>query len=309
MWNVNVQQEFLRGIVGTVAYAGTRGRDIQSKGWNLNSAPPGPGFNTASRRPYPRFNTFNAILGRGEIDYNSFQFKAEKRFSQGSYLLAAYTYSKAYTNGAGQNVGVGQGVRYYPYLPSPDADRGFSDTDVRHVFNLSYIAALPFGRNQAMLSNASPLVDALIGNWQVNGIVRARSGLPLAMSMASSQSGTSLGNRPNQVCGGELSSDARTVTKWFDTSCFVAPPAGVLGNAPRNEPFSGPGLTNVDLSLFKNFLLRSGQRVQFRAEAFNLLNSTQFANPGTSVGAADFGQILSTINPPRQLQFALKFEF
>jgi Carboxypeptidase regulatory-like domain/TonB-dependent Receptor Plug Domain len=309
MWNVNAQQEFLRGTLWTVAYAATRGRDIQSKGWNLNSAPPGPGFNTASRRPYPQYNTFNAILGRGTIDYNSVQFKAEKRFSQGSYLLVAYTYGKALTNGAGQNVGVGQGVRYYPYLPYPDADQGRSDTDIRHIFNASVIATLPVGAGQPFLTNATGMTEALLGNWQVNGIVRARSGLPLAMSMSSSQSGTALGNRPNQLCSGALPSDQQSAAKWFDTSCFIAPSPGVLGNAPRTVSISGPGLFNVDLSVFKNFSIGGTQRVQFRVEVFNLFNNTQLANPGTNVGAVDFGQILSTINPARQIQFALKLEF
>ena len=108
----------------TVAYAGTRGRDIQSKGWNINSAPPGPGFNTASRRPYPQYNTFNAILGRGTLDHNSLQLKAEKQLSGGLYILAAYTFGKTTTNGAGQNVGVGQGVRYFPYAPIAGCRRG-----------------------------------------------------------------------------------------------------------------------------------------------------------------------------------------
>jgi hypothetical protein len=308
MWNLNLQQEFLRGTVWTVAYAGTRGRDIQSKGWNLNTAPPGPGFNTASRRPYPQYNTFNAILGRGEIDYKSLQFKAEKRFTQGSYLLIGYTWGKALTNGAGQNVGVGQGIRYFPFEPFPDADLGRSDTDIRHSMNLSYIAALPIGNGQRFLSSASGATQALLGGWQLNGIIRARTGLPLAMSLASNQNGTSLGNRPDQICSGELPADQRTATKWFDTSCFVAPVAGVFGNATRTV-FSGPGLTNVDMSLFKTFPIGTGPRLQFRAEVFNLFNAVQFANPGTSVGAADYGVILSTINPARQIQFALKLEF
>lgn len=307
MWNLNAQQEFLGGTIWTIAYAGTRGRDIQSKGWNLNSAPPGPGFNTASRRPYPQYNNFNAILGRGTIDYNSLQLKAEKRFSQGSYMLVAYTYGKATTNGAGQNVGVGQGIRYYPYLPTPDADKGRSDTDIRHIFNLSLIGALPFGAGQPFLSNATGITDALLGHWQVNAIVRARSGLPLALSMASDQSGTALGNRPDQICDGHLPDP--TVDRWFDTGCFVAPTPGTFGNAGRTIDVSGPGLFNVDLSLFKNFGLRTGERLQFRMEVFNLFNTTQFANPNTSVGSASFGRIQSTINPARQMQFALKFEF
>jgi hypothetical protein len=235
------------------------------------------------------------------------QLKVERQLSGGLYVLGAYTYGKTTTNGAGQNVGVGQGVRYWPYLPSPDADEGLSDTDVRHAFNLSYIWQLPIGRGRAYLGDLNGVAEALIGNWQVNGILRARSGLPLSMAMATNQSGTALGNRPDQVCDGRLDESERTLTRWFDTSCFVAPAAGTFGNAPRTS-FSGPGLSNVDMSFFKTFPLRQVQ-IQFRVEVFNLFNTTQFANPATNVGAVNFGQIQSTINPARQLQFALKLVF
>jgi hypothetical protein len=307
MWNASVQREVLDKVIVTVAYAGTRGRNIQSKGWNTNSAPPGPGFNTASRRPYPQYLNFNAIIGRGTLDHNSMQFKAERQFSGGLYILGAYTFGKTETNGAGQNVGVGQGIRYWPYLPSPDADDGLSDTDVRHAFNLSYIWQLPVGRGRTFLAGLDGVAEALLGNWQLNGIIRARSGLPLAMAMATNQSGTALGNRPNQVCDGRLDESERTLLRWFDTSCFVAPPPGVFGDAPRTV-FSGPGLVNVDMSFFKTFRLSEVQ-VQFRTEVFNLFNTPQFANPATNVGAVNFGQIQSTINPSRQLQFALKVVF
>lgn len=115
----------------------------------------------------------------------------------------------------------------------------------------------------------------------------------------SNQSGTALGNRPNQIGSGELTDDQRTNTKWCDTSCFVAPAAGVFADASRTV-FSGPGLVNVDMSVFKTFRAGNSTRLQFRVEVFNLLNAVQFANPGTSVGAADFGLIQSTINPARQ---------
>lgn len=307
MWNTSAQREVLDKVVVTVAYAGTRGRNIQSKGWNTNSAPPGPGFNTASRRPYPQYLNFNAIIGRGTLDHNSMQLKVERQFAGGVYILGAYTLGKTTTNGAGQNVGVGQGVRYWPYLPSPDADDGLSDTDVRHAFNLSYIWQLPFGRGRAYLSELNGIAEAFLGNWQVNGIIRARSGLPLAMSMATNQSGTALGNRPDQVCDGKLDESERTLDRWFDISCFAAPAPGTFGNSPRTV-FSGPGLSNVDMSFFKTFRLNPVQ-IQFRTEVFNLFNTAQFANPATNVGAVNFGQIQSTINPSRQLQFALKLVF
>ena len=306
MWNVNNQLEFFGGTVVTVAYAGTSGRNIQSKGWNLNSAPTGPGFNTASRRPYPQYNTFNAILGRGTIDYDSLQLKGRSGSIRAAFSSWP-TRSAKRSRTARARMSAWARAFATTCEPFAGADDGRSDTDVRHSFNLSYIAALPFGSGQPFMSNASPLAETLLGNWQVNGIIRARTGLPLAPSIASNQSGTALGNRPDMICSGELPEDQRTVTKWFDTSCFVAPAAGVFGNAPRTV-FSGPGLANVDLSVFKTFPISHGARLQFRVEVFNLLNTVQFANPGMSAGAADFGLITSTISPARQMQFALKVE-
>jgi len=308
MWNASVQREVLDGVIVTLAYAGTRGRGIQSKGWNLNSAPPGPGFNAASRRPYPNYLNFNAIIGRGTLEHNSMQLKVERQLSGGFYLLGAYTFGKTTTNGAGQNVGVGQGIRYWPYEPFPGADEGRSDTDVRHSASVSYVWQLPIGRGRAFMSDMGGLAQALLGNWQLNGIIRGRTGLPLAMAMATNQSGTALGNRPNQVCDGQLPESERTLQRWFDTSCFVAPAPGTFGDAPRTS-FSGPGLFNVDMSIFKTFRAANRLQFQLRAEAFNLFNTTQFANPATNVGAVNFGQIQSTLNPARQLQFALKVVF
>ena len=91
------------------------------------------------------------------------------------------------------------------------------------------------------------------------------------MSMANNQSGTAFGNRPDRVCDGTL--DDPTVQRWFDTSCFVAPRGGVLGNAARTTLF-GPGRWNADLALSKRF-----GGFQFRAEIFNVFNNAQFAAP------------------------------
>ena len=173
---------------------------------------------------------------------------------------------------------------------------------MRHAFTLSYIYELPFGRGRIFGGNLNGAPEALLGNWQVNGIIRARAGLPLAFSMATDQSGTGLGNRPNITCDPALASDQRSVTQWFNTACFAAPTPGTFGNAPRTM-LTGPGLTNVDLSLFKTFRIHDERSVQFRAEIFNLFN------PATSVGGVGFGQITSTINPARQVQFALKLAF
>ncbi|MFN8058763.1 MAG: carboxypeptidase regulatory-like domain-containing protein [Vicinamibacterales bacterium] len=300
-YNVNVQRELPGNVVVTAAYAGSRGRNLQGKGFNTNSAPPGPGNNTASRRPFPQYNNFNLIVDRGEVDYDALQLKGEKRLSGGLYLLTAYTFSQSMTNGLSQNVGVNTGVKYFPYEPYPGADRGLADTDVRHSFTLSYVYDIP------LASAAATPVKALFGEWQMNGILRMRTGYPLSMSMAVNQSGTGIGNRPDRVCDGALSSGERSVDRWFDTSCFVAPPAGRFGNAARTT-LTGPGLVNFDLSFIKNFPL-AHSKAQFRTEIFNLFNTAQFDLPVTTVGNANFGRIQATVAPSRQVQFALRYQF
>ena len=180
-------------------------------------------------------------------------------------------------------------------------DVGSANTDLRHNFSLSALYQLPFGKGQRFLENLTGLPQAIIGGWNVNAIVVAQSGYPLGMSMSSNQSGTSFGNRPNRVCSGEL--DNPTIQKWFDTSCFVAPATGVLGNAARTTLF-GPGRWNADMAISKKF-----GKFQFRTEIFNVFNHAQFAAPGTVVGAPTFGVIQSTVKGPRQIQLALKYVF
>jgi hypothetical protein len=241
-----------------------------------------------------------AALSRGWMKYNSLQVRAERRTAAGFYLLGSYTYAKALTNGV-SGFGGDPGVVYYPVAASDDADVGSANTDLRHNFSLSALYQLPFGNGERFLGNLKGLPQAILGGWSVNTIFVAQTGYPLGMSMSSSQSGTSFGNRPDRVCDGKL--DNPTVQKWFDTSCFVAPAVGVLGNAARTTLF-GPGRWNADVALSKKF-----DRFQFRTEIFNVFNHAQFAPPGTAVGSPTFGVIQSTVKSPRQIQFALKYVF
>ncbi len=308
-WNLNVQRELPGSMVLTLAYAGTRGTHLQDKGFNLNTATPGPGSNPRARRPYPQYNNFNSILSRGDVNYQSFQVKGEKRMSHGFYYLLSYTWSKSLTNGLSQNVGVGTGIKYFPLalsIAGKNADKAMADTDIRHSFTLSYLYDLPFGRGRAFLNNLQGVSQAILGNWQVNGITRLRTGFPLHPSMSVSQSGTAFGNRPDRICDGTL--DNPTPAKFFNTSCFVVPAAGVLGNSARSL-LSGPGQVNFDFSVFKTFSIREGSDLQFRTEFFNIFNTAQFDFPGLAVGAANFGVLQATINSSRQVQFALKFRF
>jgi hypothetical protein len=298
-WSLNLERALGFSTIASIAYAGTYADRLFDKSRNLNTATPGPGFNPAARRPYPNLQSVIAALSRGWMKYHSVQLKIERRAVGGFYVLSSYTYSKALTNGV-SGFGGDPGIVYFPV--APDAmDVGSSNTDLRHNFTLSVLYDVPVGQGRRYLDGAGAVAQALLGGWSVNGIFVAHSGYPLGMSMSSNQSGTAFGNRPDRVCSGKL--DNPTVARWFDTSCFVAPPVGVLGNAARTTLF-GPGRMNLDAALSKRF-----GPVQFRAEIFNVFNNAQFAVPGTVVGAPNFGVIESTVKGPRQIQLALKYTF
>jgi carboxypeptidase family protein len=297
-WSINLEREVLSRTIVSAAYAGSYADRLFDKSRNLNTATPGPGFNPAARRPYPQLQAVIAALSRGWMKYNSLQLRAERRAVNGLFLLGSYTYSKATTNGV-SGFGGDPGIVYFPIVEG--ADDGSANTDLRHNFTLSALVPLPIGSGQAYLSNLKGLPEAILGGWQVNGIFTAQTGYPLGMTMSSSQSGTAFGNRPDRVCDGKL--DDPTIQRWFDTTCFVAPAPGVLGNAPRTSLF-GPGRWNLDMALSKKF-----DKLQFRAEIFNVFNHAQFATPGTAQGSPTFGVIQSTVKSSRQIQFALKYVF
>ncbi len=293
-WSINVEQQLPFEAIGSIAYAGTYGDRLFDKTRNLNTATPGPGFNPAARRTYPQLQAVNAALSRGWMKYNSLQMRLERRTTRGLYLLGAYTWAKATTNGV-SGFGGDPGIVYYPVVTDDDVDAGSANTDLRHNFTLSTLYQLPW------FSETGGLTGAVLGDWSVNLIFVAHSGYPLGMSMANNQSGTAFGNRPDRVCDGAL--DDPSVQRWFDTSCFVAPAVGVLGNAERTTLF-GPGRWNADMALSKRF-----GGFQFRAEIFNVFNNAQFAAPNTVVGSPTFGQITSTVKGSRQVQLALKYIF
>jgi hypothetical protein len=299
-WSLNVERKLPFSTIASIAYAGSYADRLFDKSRNLNTATPGPGFNPAARRPYPQLQGVIAALSRGWMKYNSMQVRVERRSAGGFYLLGSYTYAKALTNGV-SGFGGDPGIVYFPVVTDDDIDVGSANTDLRHNFSLSALYQLPIGSGERFLGNLKGLPQAILGGWSINTIFVAQTGYPLGMTMSSSQSGTAFGNRPDRVCDGKL--DDPTVQRWFDTSCFVAPAPGVLGNAARTTLF-GPGRWNADVALSKTF-----DRFQFRAEIFNVFNTAQFAAPGTAVGAPNFGVIQSTVKSPRQIQFALKYVF
>jgi hypothetical protein len=258
----------------------------------------------ASRRAYPNLADGSLNCTCANSSFNSLQITYINRLAAGLDFQGAYTFAHSLDNSSGNSNAVG--------IQNPfdlRSYRGNSDFDIRHNLVLSWSYALPFGRGKKFAADARGVLQAIIGGWRLNSIDSFISGPPFTPVMVSSllNSG-SAGQWPNRIGSGHL--EHRTISAWFNPADFVSPGNYTYGNSGRNILF-GPGTKQIDLSLFKDFAFnQSGsRRLQFRAEAFNFLNTPQFNAPSRTFGSADFGRISSTVINNREMQFGLKYKF
>ena len=197
-------------------------------------------------------------------------------------------------------------------LPRNYGRAGF---DARHQVsgNLSY--ELPFGQGRAWLNGVHGVADKLISGWQFNSIVTLVSGMPFDVNEGSNQSGdgNTASDRPNWNPGFTGNVITGTVNQWYNPQAFQLAQPGTYGNVGR-DVLQGPGLANVDFSLFKNTHISERVQLQFRAEFFNSLNHSNFSYPASTVFtgsaiATTAGLITATTTSSRQIQFSLKLIF
>ncbi len=303
-WNINIQRELARNYLVKVAYVGTKGTHLMQRN-DINAAIYIPGQSTLAnlndRRPYaPEMGAIDWISSDGNSSYHSAQFSLDKRFSYGFSVMSAYTFSKAIDTQS-------NGWANYPQNPNDwAAERSPSTMDRTHVFNTSWVWAIP---TPATLPG---LAKQVIGGWEVTGIFSINSGA--ALSMVSSVDNALLGtpNRPNRLRDPRLDTGRslnEKLMRYFDTTAYAVNAVGQFGSAPRVEgQLYGPGQVTLDAGVVKHFSLTERYRLGFRAEFFNLPNHARFSSPGTTIGTSSFGRITSA-GDPRIVQFALKLAF
>jgi hypothetical protein len=340
-YNANVERELPGDVLLTAGYAGAVGGHLLVSGNDLNvNSPSGCGTITGYTLgclpggapyiyPYPTAN-FNAILLFGDVGkthYNSLQIKAEtKTPKHGLYALVAYTYSRTYDNGLTDGLGSLLSAPYFPLPNWQNLDWSLSQINLNHSFTASFIYDLPFGKGKTFGSTSGPVIDTLLGNWQITLIERISSGFPVPLIDSSNQSGAGFNaggngnnfNRPNQVAGCNTHANhSFPQFQWINAACFSVPAAGELGDAAR-VPVAGPDFVNSDASLIKQFRLPREIGLNFRAEFFNLFNHPQYGSPIADINfnsppagtvSSNFGQVNSTVNNPRLMQLALKLTF
>jgi hypothetical protein len=292
-FSIGMQQQVAPFTVVEVNYVGNIGRFLNGT-HNINIPEPAAG-GIQGRRPFPTYGNILYFDDSLETTYHSLQASVEQRTHNGLFYLASYTWSKSLST---QNVPAVGG--------NSGREKALSGFDVPHNLAVSVGYELPVGRDRAVLSDAPAVVDGILGGWQIQGIYIWRSGRPFTPTISSDRANTGVGGqRPNRLGSGEL--DNPTVEAWFDKTAFTVPAQFTYGdsggNILREDTFK-----TLDVSLFKTFRIGT-HRLQFRAEAFNVTNTPSFNAPNTAIDTAAGGRVTSTASAPRQMQFALKYDF
>ena len=322
-YGVNLQYQISQSTALELGYVGTKGSRLATQrlinqpilagaGSPVNGETTNTAANAQLRVPYVGFSPTGLVWLETSTDsrYNSMQASVTRRFSKGVRFLAAYTWAKSLDN----NSGSGTGATFTP----ADGDqthlslnRGLSDFDRKHrlVVNFSYnIPKWGFGLNNTSFGKR------FFDGWQLAGVVVAQSGTPISIL---DTSGAALYGTANSraswapgatVATAQLSGRTQArLNQYFNTAAFVRS-GNLFGDSGRNI-LRGPSQRNTDLSINKNIAITERVKLEWRSEFFNILNITNFANPGGSITAASYGVIRNTTGNPRVIQMALKLGF
>jgi hypothetical protein len=331
-WNFSIGQDLGRGMVFDLAYAGNKGTKLPLS-WQMDQLadsqirpdaglldtvanpffgiiPVGPLSNRTVQRgelltPYPQYPGVSfAGTSWGNSNFHSLQATFKKRFSGSGTMVVAYTWSKLIADG-GDNAWDSSGFRNFNCRA---CERSISPYHYPHRLVMTSTYELPFGKGKQFGSQWNGFMNAVLGQWQLNGVLTLSSGSPLQMLTTGNTSFSFGGGQRPDSTGQDANLDNPTLDRWFDTSAFRLPAQYTFGNMGRMHPnLRSDFVETLDMSVFKRFNI-VGERValELRGESFNALNHPVFGSPNTTVGNAQFGRVTGMANAPRQTQFALK---
>ncbi len=245
----------------------------------------------------------------GSAGYNALLAKLVTRTSRGLDVILAYPWAKAIDNLAEGEPGLSDGYRDYQNLR---IERALSAHDIPHSLVTAFVYQLPAARAGGGRTPLAGLAGAVLGNWQVSGILRLQTGLLFRVTTPSTISQYGFGTQyPNLAGAVNTKVSQRTPERWFNTEAFTAPLPYAIGTMPRRvTELRSAGMKHMDLAVAKAFRLENKVRVQFRAEFFNLTNTPQFAEPRTSLGSPTFGRISGTFGAgPRNVRLGLRVDY
>jgi hypothetical protein len=316
-YNLTFEYQLTPRSTVTLGYVGHNATHLVAPtDWNQ----PLPGTGPAStwlplqqRRPlygvYPLVTQISGTDSWAVSNYNALQAGGRRRLTNGLEFLASYTWSRTMTDNLGYYGSGGvaaQGAYSGNNYNRHGYNYGPAFFDATHNITTSAIYELPYGRSRNAGYNG--LMDAILGGWNVGGIVSWHTGFPITVTATDvSLQGPRGVARPNRIGDGKPAN--QTIDHWLDETAFAMPAQGTFGDAGVGI-VRAPKYFNMDVSLGKKYQLGGSKYVDFRAEFFNFLNHPSFNPPAVNFSAPNtFGRITSTISPPRNLEFALKFYF
>jgi hypothetical protein len=309
-WNLIIERKLPWDILGSIGYVGS----AQVRGFaflDINASQI-PGSGDEGRPLFAQFGrtaTTREWDGRTHSIYHSLQTTINRQLSKGLLLKGAYTWSKAIDEAS-----YSDWTEFsWNALSQMYRNRALASFDTPHNFQLGFLYELPFGPGKPWATSGT--ASSVLRDWQLNGVFAAYSGRPFTLTA----SGTSLnmpGNlqTPDQVKDNvEILGNVGDDGTYFDTTAFARVTDVRFGNVGRNT-MRGPGVTNLDLGLFRTFKIGGSQQLQVRLEAFNATNTPHFSNPNGNVNSSNFGKILSTdgnwaMGRSRQFRFGVRFSF
>ena len=335
--NLGIQRDIGWGTLLDVAYVGSFGRHL-GENTQLNEVPYGAEFlpqnqnpqtNSALNdnyfRPYPGYGNIPQQIFVGNSSYHSLQVHAHRRFTHGVQFGVAFTHSKAMDYAEGDST---TSVAVATYQNRANYDYGLAGYDRPNIFTFHFLYDVP--RLSRVVNNK--FVGAIFDGWQISDITSFISGAPSAITITTSPTALLGGGDPVRALMVGNPNGPKTFDEWFNVAAFAAPSApgyqaaclkgtcpaltiANIGDAPQ-MPIRGPGVNNWNTSLFKNFTIRERLHFQFRAEAYNTFNHTQFSGINTSftfnasgVNTNKATGEVTSARDPRYMQLALRLMF
>ena len=310
-WNFTVEQEYA-ATAFRASYMGTRSVNLLYRR-NFNQPLPSTVPFNNNRRPFPEFRNVTFVSNGGNSMYHALQTEVESKFSNGLFFQVGWTWAKQLANG----IDSGEQGANIENAYNRGAERGDELYLNRQRFVASYIWELPFGAGQKWLGNWRGATGHIVGGWRIAGVTLFQTGqrfTPTFTGRDPSNTST-VGGRPDRIANGNLPKDQRTIDRWFDAAAFVVPAvnAGRFGNSGIGV-LEGPGTSNFDLSLIKNFRFAERMRVELSLSTTNTFNHPNFRNPAANISASTSVGRISSLqgqdeSGPRTVILGTRIEF